>query len=463
MRRFTVLVLLVLVSVVSVFTMQESGRISTNYKTKVTTKNLDYNDLCSIQTTITPNDASWGSSINLQAVDRCHGGSFSFFERSGTSGPWTPIRGWGSGSLVWNTGISSVSGRIEFLVFWWNNSPTIQEILNYNISPCTPQTTSPTSLGYSTLVASPLNAIVGSNVTLQATSSCPDTMFAFFMRRSSSSHWNLIRNWGTGNFVWNTSGSASGPIQFLAWAGENKASYAQLETNYTLSPRPPSQKPVSNPVSTSPPSVPLSWHVSGVIYHSQIYTEDCETASLQMALNHEGIYDSQPALLGLENVQEQGPVMDGSTIVKWGDPYTSFVGNPNGEQLTAIPTGYGTYYSNIARVAAAVGGNVIWSGTGLTISSVLSYIKENHPVIAWVDDNNSGVLQYSPLNYWTAFDGRSIEYPRYGNEHNVLVVGATANSVLIYNPLGFIGPEWISIGTFENTFATFGNMAVVLS
>ncbi len=472
MRKYVMLSLVMLVSLVGVFSLQGSGRIGANYRVKVATKNLSYNKShsCLVQTTITPNNAQWGSSISLQAVDGCPGGSFSFFERSGISGPWNSIRGWGSGSLVWNTGSSSVSGKIQFLVFWWNNAPTVQETLNYTISPCSPQTTSSSSLGYSSLVASPSNAIVGSDVTLQATSSCPDEAFAFFMRSGSSANWNLIRNWGGGNFVWNSSGSASGPIQFLAWVGQNKTSQAQVEANYTLESPPPPKPvpPTPKPVQPSPPPYPpSSWRVSGVIYHSQVYTEDCETASLQMALNHEGIYDSQPALLGIENVQEQGPVMNGSTIVKWGDPYISFVGNPDGAQLATTPTGYGTYYSNIARTAQAAGGKIIWSGTGLTISEMLSYIKENHPVIAWVDDNNNGILQYSPLNYWTAFDGRSIEYPRYGNEHNVLVVGvqtlgATVNSVLIYNPLGFIGPEWVSIGTFANTFGTFGNMAVVL-
>ncbi len=201
--------------------------------------------------------------------------------------------------------------------------------------------------------------------------------------------------------------------------------------------------------------------VTKVPYISQVYTEDCETASLQMALAQLGINLSQQALLDKENVQEQGPVMGGSTIVKWGDPYTSFVGNPNGHQHSATPTGYGTYYSNIARVAETEGAKVLFSGTGLTQDQIVQYIRENHPVIAWVDATG-GALQYSPLNNWTAFDGRLVEYPRYGWEHNVLVVGVTANSVLIYNPLGFVGPEWVSIGNFMSSFATFGNMAVVL-
>ncbi len=207
--------------------------------------------------------------------------------------------------------------------------------------------------------------------------------------------------------------------------------------------------------------------VSDVPYYSQIYTEDCETASLQMALAQLGINLSQQDLLAQENIQTEPPVMNGPSVVKWGDPYNSFVGNPNGDQLSYPPTGYGTYYSNIAKVAETVGANVLWSGTGLTQAEVYQYIRENHPIIAWVDDNNAGILEYSPSNQWTAFDGKKVEYPVYGNEHNVLITGirrVDSNiEVLINDPLKFIGPEWVSFDSLWNSMGTFNYMGVVLS
>ena len=234
-------------------------------------------------------------------------------------------------------------------------------------------------------------------------------------------------------------------------------------------PHPPveSIKTPVNPVVVSEAIPQEGIIVTKVPYIPQVYTEDCETASLQMALGQLGINLSQQALLDKENVQEQAPVMNGSTIVKWGDPYTSFVGNPNGDQLSYPPTGYGTYYSNIARLAEAEGAKVLFSGVGLTQDQIVQYIRENHPVIAWVDDNNNGVLEYSPLNHWTAFDGRLVEYPRYGNEHNVLIIGIRKVGgeieVLINDPLKFIGPEWVSMNNLWNSMRTFNYSGVVLT
>ncbi|MHB8442980.1 MAG: C39 family peptidase [Patescibacteria group bacterium] len=239
------------------------------------------------------------------------------------------------------------------------------------------------------------------------------------------------------------------------------------------------EKVVVHPVSSGSESVPShktiqsevipqeGLFVRDVPYYSQIYTEDCETASLQMALAQIGINLSQQDLLTKENVQKQPPVMNGSTIVEWGDPYTSFVGNPNGDQLSYPPTGYGTYYSNIAKVAETVGANVLWAGTGLTQAEVYQYIKDNHPIIVWLDDNNSGILERSSLNYWTAFDGKKIGYPASGNEHNVLITGIRRSGnnieVLINDPLKFIGPEWVSFNSLWNSMSTFNYMGVVLS
>ncbi|MHB8362089.1 MAG: C39 family peptidase [Patescibacteria group bacterium] len=202
--------------------------------------------------------------------------------------------------------------------------------------------------------------------------------------------------------------------------------------------------------------------VRDVHYYSQNLLQDCEITALQMALSHEGIYVSQNTLLSLENVDPRPPVMDGSKIVKWGNPYTSFVGNPNAQE-TIPPTGYGTYYPNIVRVAESVGGKVLWGGTGLTIPEMLAYLKENHPVIAWVDSNYK-TLEYSPLSHWTAFDGKSIEYPTSGYEHTVLIAGfnTTTNLVSVYNPLPFVGIEEVPLKVFESSFGTFNNMAVVM-
>lgn len=216
---------------------------------------------------------------------------------------------------------------------------------------------------------------------------------------------------------------------------------------------------ISTPVNN--PTIPVASMVSGMQYFTQIYTEDCETASLEMALYHEGIHATQNALLNLEGSQTQPPVMSNGAIVRWGDPYVNFVGNYNASQSNA--TGYGTYYPVIARVATTMGGNVLWSGAGLSFTEMKTYLSNNHPIIVWVDDTNNEVFIHSPLSYWTAWDGRSVPYPTMGNEHCVVVAGYDGNNVLIYNPLPGKGVQWVSDSVFLSTFSTFNNMAVVLN
>jgi hypothetical protein len=48
---------------------------------------------------------------------------------------------------------------------------------------------------------------------------------------------------------------------------------------------------------------------------------------------------------------------------------------------------------NLARTARALGGRVLWANSGLSLSALYHYLQNRHPVIAWVDDNNSCVLQ----------------------------------------------------------------------
>src|SRR5207302_3696493 len=55
------------------------------------------------------------------------------------------------------------------------------------------------------------------------------------------------------------------------------------------------------------------------------------SAALQMALASLGHYYSQADLFSLENPDTRPPVMGANhTIVRWGDPYTNYVGNVNG-------------------------------------------------------------------------------------------------------------------------------------
>lgn len=218
--------------------------------------------------------------------------------------------------------------------------------------------------------------------------------------------------------------------------------------------------------------------IANLPYYGQKYTEDCETAALQMALAHEGIFVSQANLLEAEHIDTRGPLLDAAgNLLKWGDPFTSFVGHPNSANIDArfeAAQGYGTYAPNIARVARQFGGSVLWSGTGMTPNRLAAYIEAGHPVIAWVGQRN-GQFHYARLAYWTAFDGRLVPYPAPSSgvfEHAVVVAGITKKGFFINNPLDgarngrninpVVGPGVVSWESFLAGFATFGGMAVVL-
>lgn len=185
----------------------------------------------------------------------------------------------------------------------------------------------------------------------------------------------------------------------------------------------------------------------------QAYPLSCEEASLRMALAYQGISTTDAAILDVIGVDARAATFDNGAM-RWGDPYVTFVGDPNGSE--AATTGYGTYYPTIARAAVTLGGQVVRAGEGIAPADVYDAILQGHPVVAWV---TYGWGTPARADY-VAFDGRSIPYAG-PVEHTVTVVGVDEASVLVNNPLW--GPEWLSKSTFEAAYGTYQQMAVILA
>ncbi len=192
--------------------------------------------------------------------------------------------------------------------------------------------------------------------------------------------------------------------------------------------------------------------IAAVPYQQQIYELSCEEAALQMALAHQSLSSSQGRILGDLGVDGRHGYYSGS-VLRWGNPYVNFVGDPNGSEVAL--TGYGTYHSPIARVASAYGANVLRQGQGIGASDIYRAVLQNHPVIAWVSFD----WRYHPPGAWLSFDGAWVQYQG-PIEHAVTVVGVNDSSVYVFNP--WFGPQWISKGSFEAAYATYSSMAVVL-
>lgn len=198
--------------------------------------------------------------------------------------------------------------------------------------------------------------------------------------------------------------------------------------------------------------VPRAITLSVPWYH-QDFELSCEEAALRMALAHEGIPTTDGTILGIIGTDTR-PAFFENGALRWGDPFVTFVGDPNGSEVGL--TGYGTYYPTIARAAGTLGGQVLGAGQRIDPPSVYDAVLHGHPVVAWV------TYQWvvPDRDDYVAFDGRTVPYAG-PVEHAVTVVGVNDSSVLVNNP--WSGPEWVSKSTFEAAYAIYDQMAVILA
>ncbi len=180
---------------------------------------------------------------------------------------------------------------------------------------------------------------------------------------------------------------------------------------------------------------------------------DCETAALQMALAAFGHHYTQAELFALENPDTRPPVMGPNhTVLRWGNPYTNYVGDVNGDDRT--PTGYGVYYPVILAIARSHGVPNAYGGEGFAPSAIYAELAAGHPVATWVE---TGWAKAS-VGTWTAWDGQPIRYSLI--EHVVTLSGLSPTMVRVNDP--WHGTQyWISKATFEASWRDFNNMAVV--
>jgi uncharacterized protein YvpB len=210
--------------------------------------------------------------------------------------------------------------------------------------------------------------------------------------------------------------------------------------------------PVQRAFLRPPPPRP-TFRTLVVPYYHQSYELSCEEAALRMALGSEGIGVSEDQILSNIGIDWRRAYWDASGAFHWGDPYASYVGDPNGSEVAL--TGYGTYWSTIRAAAASFGGSVVDAGEGIPPSAVYDHILDGHPVVAWVSFD----WRYHTVSHYSAFDGRWVQFGAPW-EHAVTLVGVNADSVLVNNP--WSGPQWVSKSTFESAYASLNDMSVTL-
>ncbi|HEY2705215.1 MAG TPA: C39 family peptidase [Candidatus Dormibacteraeota bacterium] len=218
-------------------------------------------------------------------------------------------------------------------------------------------------------------------------------------------------------------------------------------------------RPVPQPVS---PAAAVAYRTQADRYTmwvpavQQAYALDCEAAALTAALAARGVTVTQEWVLAQIGADSRQPQLDASRrILRWGNPNLTFVGDVNGSEPR--DTGYGVYQAPIAAAARAAGRPAI-GARGWDPWALLDEVARGHPAVIWVDTTFTPVT----MHQWTAWDGSTVDYSI--GEHAVTVVGvdAVAGTMTLLD-VAHAQLRTFTIAQFVGFFASFGNMAVVVS
>jgi uncharacterized protein YvpB len=190
--------------------------------------------------------------------------------------------------------------------------------------------------------------------------------------------------------------------------------------------------------------------IPGVAFYYQVHPLSCEEAATSMALTHQGIYLSQDQILAQMGADLRPQYRDANGVLRWGNPYVSFVGHVNG---TENVTGWGANYAPLVRVAKAHGANVIAYGS-MSAATIYARLIAGHPVVVYVTWD----WAWHPRHDYLSFDGRWIPFIGPADSHVVTAVGVRPNAVLVNDPLR--GQYWVSKQSFEAAYSDFGEAIV---
>ena len=187
-----------------------------------------------------------------------------------------------------------------------------------------------------------------------------------------------------------------------------------------------------------------------VISHVFLYGPDrnltCEETAVSMALTHQHIYVSQDIILKEVGFDLRPITKDKMGRVRWGDPYRTFVGSPNGYEF--METGYGAGYPPLVRVAEAHGAKILRSGA-MDADTVYGALQSGHPVVAWATWD----WRWHPRHDYLAFDGTWVPWIGPYDAHVYTLVGIRGDAVLVNDPLR--GQYWEPKDRFEAAYSVF--------
>jgi uncharacterized protein YvpB len=186
----------------------------------------------------------------------------------------------------------------------------------------------------------------------------------------------------------------------------------------------------------------------------QGHSLSCEATALRIALAAKGIDVAEDWIISAVGADMRAPVLDRGSVVQWGDPYQTFVGNVNGSEPGF--SGYGVYDPPIAFAAGLAGASAT-ALENVDPQVIYQQVLHGNPVVVWVVNH----LGTTSLRNWTAWDGRSVPYSVGEHAMTLLGVNFDDGTVTLADP-GNGSHFSTSMQKFESSFASFGRMAVVV-
>jgi uncharacterized protein YvpB len=219
----------------------------------------------------------------------------------------------------------------------------------------------------------------------------------------------------------------------------------------------PAQQPVSSGAAARLAGAANLQATIGDQLIAQSHNLDCEAAALRMALFVPGSNASENWILSQMGADLRRAVVDQfGDVLRWGNPYQTFVGNVNGLDYNA--TGYGVYYPPIAMAARRAGRSAL-AKEGWNPHDLYVEVASGNPAVVWVPVY--GYWASASMRYWTAWDGQSIRYTLVEHAMTLIGVDASAGTVTLNDPnRGYV--RTVAMSDFEAAFAKFNNMAVVV-
>lgn len=181
----------------------------------------------------------------------------------------------------------------------------------------------------------------------------------------------------------------------------------------------------------------------------------CEVTSLSMLLTAAGTPVDQAVLAKEQPTDATQPTFSGARdnltgIATWGDPEDNFVGNVAGTY------GYAIFHRPLAKLLDSKLPGRAKDLTGSSFSDVVRQVDSGTPVLLWSTTTSR------PTDQWVTWNGPHGPVRATFQEHAVLLVGHTANKLIINNPLSGV-QETVDPEPFIAAWRQLGRQALTVT